>query len=144
MIRWMKQKKDIETATRPSEYQLYIRYDERTKQPVQRIVEKSIDFSELLNQDIFEDENITSILKQGSTYIFNDLLIRYVYPIQEIKVLIFDIVIIPTNRQEPPKFGSISSNQDYAMNINTSSSKDEVPPAADILSKNLNQGEINV
>lgn len=142
MIRWMKQKKDIEAETRASsEYQLYIRYDERSKQPVQRIVEKSIDFKQLLNQQTFDDERD---LKQGSIYIFNDLLVRYLYPLPEIKVLVFDIVIIPTNIKEPPKFGTISNNQDYEININTNGSKDEVPPAADILSKNLNQGEINV
>lgn len=96
----------------------------------------------MLNQQTFDDEHD---LKQGSIYIFNDLLVRYLYPIPEIKVLVFDIVIIPTNIKEPPKFGTISNNQDYAMNINTNASKDnEVPPAADILSKNLNQGEINV
>lgn len=81
---------------------------------------------------------------QGSIYIFNDLLVRYLYPIPAIKVLVFDIVIIPANIKEPPKFGSVSNNQDYAININTNAKQDEVPPAADILSKNLNQGEINV
>lgn len=106
-------------------------------------MEKSIDFKALLNQDVYGDD-VMLLLKQGSTYIFNDLLVRYVYPIPEIKVLVFDIIIIATNRQEPPKFGSISNNQDYEININTSGSKNEVPPAADILSKNLNQGEINV
>lgn len=95
----------------------------------------------MLNQQTFDDERD---LKQGSIYIFNDLLVRYLYPIPEIKVLVFDIVIIPTNIKEPPKFGTISNNQDYAMNINTNSKDNEVPPAADVLSKNLNQGEINV
>ena len=143
MIRWVKQKTNIEAEARPSsEYQLYIRYDERSKQPVQRIVEKHVKFDELLNQQTFDDERD---LKQGSIYIFNDLLVRYLYPLPEIKVLVFDIVIIPTNIKEPPKFGTISNNQDYAMNINTTESKEkEVPAAADILSKNLNQGEINV
>lgn len=93
---------------------------------------------------VFDDEKITMLLQQGSIYIFNDLLVRYVYPIPEIKVLVFDIIVIPTNNKEPAKFVSMSNNDEYAININTNGKQNEVPTAAEVLSKNLNKGEINV
>ena len=144
MIRWLKQKKDTSTETRKGGYKIYIRYDERQQLPVQQIVSDHIDWQMLLNNDLYfqdEDELVKSLTFK-STYIYNDVLIRYesIYP--EIKVLVFDIVVVSYAQIESKFAPSSSAYEKFNINSKDKNVSDYNPTK--LLQENINQGEINV
>ncbi|MBO7694136.1 MAG: hypothetical protein J6T10_16075 [Methanobrevibacter sp.] len=98
----------------------------------------------LLNSDLYygdEDELVKSLTFQ-STYIYNDVLIRYVSIYPEIKILVFDIVVVPYTQIES-KFAP--SNSDYEkFNINNKNENVSKYNPTKLLNENISQGEINV
>ena len=98
----------------------------------------------LLNSDLyFENENeLVKSLTFKSTYIYNDVLIRYeaIYP--EIKILVFDIVVVPYTQVES-KFAP-QTNAYEKFNINSKDENVSKYNPTKLLNENINKGEINV
>lgn len=144
MIRWMKQKTNTKTEARKSGYKIYIRYDERQQIPVQQIVADQIDWQMLLNNELYFDneDDLVKSLKFNNTYIYNDVLIRYVEIYPEIKILVFDIVIV-SHSQVEAKF-TPTSNDYQKFNINSKDESISKYNPTKLLNENIHQGEINV
>ena len=144
MIRWMKQKANTKAEARKSGYKIYIRYDERQQLPIQQIVSDHVDWQMLLNGELYfdnEDDLVKSLVFQ-SIYIYNDGLIRYVELSPSIKILVFDIVVVPFSQVES-KF-TPSNNAYEKFNINSKDENVSKYNPTKLLQENINKGEINV
>lgn len=98
----------------------------------------------LLNSELYFDneEELVKSLKFNNTYIYNDVLIRYVEIYQEIKILVFDIVIV-SHSQVEAKFAP-TSNDYKKFDINSNDENVSKYNPTKLLNENIHQGEINV
>ena len=144
MIKWMKRKEKIEWK---SEYQLYIRYDERTQNCIQQIVATTVNWNELLNTKFLITENekdLSDTLKYNQLYIFKNNLIRFIEKRDDIKVLIFDIAIITTPQLETLKHSPYYSQNDVVIDLDKDKKDEQEIDIGKILSSNIVKGDINV
>lgn len=144
MIKWMKRKEKNEWK---SEYQLYIRYDERTQTSIQQIITTTINWNELLNTKtlISDDEkDLSDLLKYNHLYILGKNLIRFIEKRDDIKVLIFDIAMITIQQQEPLKFHPYSKNDELVIDLDKSKKDEAELDIGKILSTNIVKGDIDV
>lgn len=98
----------------------------------------------LLNGELYfdnEDDLVKSLVFQ-SIYIYNDVLIRYVELYPSIKILVFDIVVVPFSQVES-KF-TPSNNAYEKFNINSKDENVSKYNPTKLLQENINKGEINV
>ena len=144
MIRWMKHKEKDEREISTSGYKIYFRYDERNNQPVQQFAEEPLDWSLLLNDVSCYDDDCVKLLVPNEVYIYNQFLIRYLYAINNIKVLVFDIIALPIENKQSlnKKIFSAANYDDYKLDVDNK--EKEIPNVGKILSENLNGEKINV
>ena len=144
MIKWMKRKEKNEWK---SEYQLYIRYDERTQNSIQQIVSATVNWNELLNTKMLITQNekdLSNTLKYKQLYIYQNHLIRFIEKRDDIKVLIFDIAIITVNQQEPLPHKTYFSNNDLVIDLDKDKKDEQEIDIGKILSSNIVKGDIDV
>lgn len=144
MIKWMKRKEKNEWK---SEYQLYIRYDERTQNSIQQIVATTVNWNQLLNTKMLITQNekdLSDTLKYKQLYIYQNHLIRFIEKRDDIKVLIFDIAIINTQQQELLPHKTYLSNNDLVIDLDKDKKDEQEIDIGKILSSNIVKGDIDV
>lgn len=143
MIKWMKRKEKNEWK---SEYQLYIRYDERTQNSIQQIVSTTVNWNELLNTKMLITDNekdLSDTLIYNKLYIYKNNLIRFIEKRDDIKVLIFDIAIINININ-PIDTKTYYSNNDIVIDLDKDKKDEQEIDIGKILSSNIVKGDIDV
>ena len=134
------------TQTKPTsnyEYKIYLRYDEREQKQLQQIVNEPIDWLTLLNVSVLPFDNemdLVKYLKIDDLYILNNVLIKFVRRIDNIKVLVFDVASLHIDIVKEKKYNS-SNSDNY---IDMTNNKQEVENVLLNLTKNINKGDINV
>lgn len=90
------------------------------------------------------DDDAVKLLIQNEVYIYGEFLIRYLYAINNIKVLVFDIIALPIENKQPlnKKIFSATNYDDYKLDVDNK--EKEIPNVGKILSENVNGEKINV
>jgi hypothetical protein len=142
MIKFLKPK----TQAKPTsnyEYKIYLRYDEREQKQLQQILNEKIDWLTLLNVSVLPFDNeidLIKCLKIKDLYILNNVLIRFIERIDNIKVLVFDVAALHMDVVKEKKY-NISNADNY---IDMTNNNQEIENVLLNLTKNINKGDIDV
>ena len=142
MIKFLKTK----TQAKPTsnyEYKIYLRYDEREQKQLQQIINEKIDWLTLLNVNVLPFDNeidLIKCLKVQDLYILNNVLIRFIQRIDNIKVLVFDVASLHMDVVKEKKY-NISNADNY---IDMTNNNQEIENVLLNLTKNINKGDIDV
>lgn len=98
----------------------------------------------MLNDANYYDDDAVKLLIQNEVYIYGEFLVRYLYAINNIKVLVFDIIALPIENKQPlnKKIFSAANYDDYKLDVDNK--EKEIPNVGKILSENVNGEKINV
>ena len=125
------------------EYKIYLRYDEREQKQVQQVLQEPINWNNLFNNSNlpFDDElKLVSYLKMGQVYVLNNLLIRFIQVIENVKILVFDVAIVAVDIVKEKKYSTSKFNGEV---INLEKEQEMINPLEN-LTKNIFKGEIDV
>ena len=125
------------------EYKIYLRYDEREQKQLQQIINEPIDWLTLLNISVLPFDNeidLIKCLKIKDLYILNNVLIRFIERIDNIKVLVFDVAALHMDVVKEKKY-NISNAENY---IDMTNNNQEIENVLLNLTKNINKGDIDV
>ena len=76
----------------------------------------------------------------GQVYVLNNLLIRFIQVIENVKILVFDVAIVAVDIVKEKKYSTPKFNGEV---INLEKEQEMINPLEN-LTKNINKGEINV
>ena len=117
--------------------------DEREQKQLQQIINEPIDWLTLLNVSVLPFDNeidLIKCLKIKDLYILNNVLIRFIERIDNIKVLVFDVAALHMDVVKEKKY-NISNAENY---IDMTNNNQEIENVLLNLTKNINKGDIDV
>ena len=110
---------------------------------MQQIINEKIDWLTLLNVNVLPFDNeidLIKCLKVQDLYILNNVLIRFIQRIDNIKVLVFDVASLHMDVVKEKKY-NISNADNY---IDMTNNNQEIENVLLNLTKNINKGDIDV